>query len=341
VSSSHIFPTLREDDPESGLMHFRARSYDPRLGRFIQKDPLSEERLRRTYTYGLNNPVSAKDPSGAKSEVLTIGNSWVIVSFVAFYSDLGIGDNAETRTAYRNARRLNAAVHQRWNEWGRGWRVYAKINGNIEERNLYFVPWVYAVSEEIVNDAALREYDKIFVHDKANANDSAISARPHTPSNLARFPGSTIPSPTSPAEWRLGQVPYQYFEAKTGRFDVTDSNRSFAHEYGHLLGLAERYDYAGTKPADSPGWAGSIMGVSGRSASMQDIQELGRTTLGVDVVAAAPNSRTLFSGPFTPGFVDKAGFTLIGGTSGLSAQAEPNGVAGRIRGWPEWQSAPR
>ena len=51
-----------------GLIHFGGRLYDPRLGRFIQADPLVEDAnlangLNR-YSYVLNNPLSLTDPSG-------------------------------------------------------------------------------------------------------------------------------------------------------------------------------------------------------------------------------------------------------------------------------------
>jgi hypothetical protein len=44
---SDAFPAHREKDAESSLMHFRAMSYDPRTGRFVQNEPLP---TRKEYT---------------------------------------------------------------------------------------------------------------------------------------------------------------------------------------------------------------------------------------------------------------------------------------------------
>lgn len=58
----------REFDAESGLYHLRARAYDARLGRFLQKDPqqgqLAEPQSQHPYAYALNSPSNYADPSG-------------------------------------------------------------------------------------------------------------------------------------------------------------------------------------------------------------------------------------------------------------------------------------
>ncbi|KAF0240445.1 MAG: YD repeat-containing [Planctomycetota bacterium] len=51
----------RESDTESGLQHFRARSYDPMTGRFTSRDPVSHPNL---YIFTDNDPVNNVDPDG-------------------------------------------------------------------------------------------------------------------------------------------------------------------------------------------------------------------------------------------------------------------------------------
>ena len=55
-------------DPESSLYFLRARYYDPVLGRFISRDPISGKldnpQTQNPYAYALDNPVNVSDPSG-------------------------------------------------------------------------------------------------------------------------------------------------------------------------------------------------------------------------------------------------------------------------------------
>jgi len=52
----------------SGLIHMNGRVYDPRLGRFLSADPMVQQEYNlqnlNRYSYVLNNPLNATDPSG-------------------------------------------------------------------------------------------------------------------------------------------------------------------------------------------------------------------------------------------------------------------------------------
>jgi RHS repeat-associated protein len=56
--------TGREIDSETGFYYYRARYYDPIIGRFISEDPKGFGAGVNFYVYCLNNPVNCNDPSG-------------------------------------------------------------------------------------------------------------------------------------------------------------------------------------------------------------------------------------------------------------------------------------
>jgi RHS repeat-associated protein len=56
--------TGRERDSATGLMYYRARWYDPQLGRFISEDPIGLAGGINQFAYVGNDPQNRKDPTG-------------------------------------------------------------------------------------------------------------------------------------------------------------------------------------------------------------------------------------------------------------------------------------
>ena len=56
--------TGREADAETGLMYYRARFYDPAVGRFVSEDPIGLAGGINLYGYVKNNPLNSIDPMG-------------------------------------------------------------------------------------------------------------------------------------------------------------------------------------------------------------------------------------------------------------------------------------
>jgi len=54
----------RELDSETNLYYFRARYYDPSVGRFISEDPLGLSGGMNAYAYARNDPINHNDPTG-------------------------------------------------------------------------------------------------------------------------------------------------------------------------------------------------------------------------------------------------------------------------------------
>jgi len=56
--------TGREFDKETGLYYYRARYYNPQIGRFLQTDPIGYGAGMNLYRYCRNNPLGLRDPYG-------------------------------------------------------------------------------------------------------------------------------------------------------------------------------------------------------------------------------------------------------------------------------------
>ncbi|WP_397402189.1 RHS repeat-associated core domain-containing protein [Phenylobacterium sp.] len=61
--------------PEAQLYHYRARAYDPVMGRFLQTDPIGYDDGPNIYAYVGGDPVNANDPAGTCAVAFSDGGS--------------------------------------------------------------------------------------------------------------------------------------------------------------------------------------------------------------------------------------------------------------------------
>ncbi|MFA7062463.1 MAG: RHS repeat-associated core domain-containing protein, partial [Pedobacter sp.] len=69
ANNNYLHFTGREEDSDSGLYNYRARIYDPTIGRFLTEDPKGFDAGVNFYVYVQNNPVNANDPMGLETEI--------------------------------------------------------------------------------------------------------------------------------------------------------------------------------------------------------------------------------------------------------------------------------
>jgi RHS repeat-associated protein len=64
VNVANPFTYTARESSEAGLMFYRARYYNPSIGRFISEDPVRFNAGINLFTYTLNRPIVYRDPSG-------------------------------------------------------------------------------------------------------------------------------------------------------------------------------------------------------------------------------------------------------------------------------------
>ncbi len=95
IGNPYMF-TGRRFDLETGLYYYRARYYNPYIGRFLQTDPMGYGDGMNWYNYCGSNPLNYLDPSGEKYYYYTVS---VANSFI--YSYIGEDPNrSPSRTIF-------------------------------------------------------------------------------------------------------------------------------------------------------------------------------------------------------------------------------------------------
>jgi RHS repeat-associated protein len=75
AAADRFLYTGREFDLETGMYYYRARYYDPSIGRFIMQDPLGiASNDGNFYRYVFNSPTNLSDPSGL-SPIVSYGST--------------------------------------------------------------------------------------------------------------------------------------------------------------------------------------------------------------------------------------------------------------------------
>jgi len=103
--------TGRERDPDTGQLYYRARFYDPQVGRFISEDPAGLVAGINPYLYVGNDPIQWTDASGLCRCGIKKGPEYYISSHWAGSVCVGGGSVSGGTKFYWHAEFLNDATH--------------------------------------------------------------------------------------------------------------------------------------------------------------------------------------------------------------------------------------
>ena len=147
--------TGREFDRETGLYYYRARYYDPELGRFYTEDPLGFRAGINFYAYVSNNPLIYRDPTGLFNFIAGAGAS--AVTGTGGEGSVGGVYNLETgREGLFSSVGIGTGINASWDVFG-GFILgdFENVSGTSVNQNIVFGPFSITVMSSMTTNEFL------------------------------------------------------------------------------------------------------------------------------------------------------------------------------------------
>ncbi len=221
--------TGREPD-ETGLIYYRARYYDPAIGRFTQRDPIGLQGGMNPYAYVNNNPINLVDPKGELAFVW----HFMISASAANLSGYGLIDSLKIGY-YAAAQDFQPAAH------GTSADDTAQHGGMIGEIS----PGYSETAEQ-----AIQRSEQFIAENSTNPQDlEALGRALHSAQDLAaswHAGESWPPEHTSTADEVLKEIGhYARDSVPIGAFGGAAENSARVLSDARLLGTQELAPYTG------------------------------------------------------------------------------------------------
>jgi hypothetical protein len=227
--------------------------YDATLGRFLQRDPLgSDAGDPNLYAYADDQPTGQVDPYGMRSTVTQEGTSAddckiTVTTMIDFKGE------AATEA---NVKKIVGEIEKYWNK---GFRY-----GCCEV--------VFKIDWQILKDEqpGQLDFNAALARKARQANADVIELQNGSPKR-------DFVDLTTGAPFGANHGGVWYAQSSSAEGEARDNFLwTPAHEYGHLLGLGERYGKPGEpgKGPPHPGWENNVMGAPYKPVERRNVTEV-------------------------------------------------------------------